>query len=127
MVSINDFKQIQEYLYEVPASYRDDMRVPARFYADAKLLEGVKDDRSLEQLVNTATLPGAVKYALAMPDIHQGYGFPIGGVLATELPDGVIACNSPGTGRNNSLSGRFGLRSLCQLPQRCGQRGQGQT
>ncbi len=93
MVSISDFNQIEEYVYEVPASYRDDMRVPARFYADAKLLEGVKDDRSLEQLVNTATLPGAVKYALAMPDIHQGYGFPIGGVLATELPDGVI---SPG-------------------------------
>jgi tRNA-splicing ligase RtcB len=93
MVNINDFRQIEEYLYEVPASYRNDMRVPARFYADANLLEGVKNDRSLEQLVNTACLPGAVKYALAMPDIHQGYGFPIGGVLATELPDGVI---SPG-------------------------------
>lgn len=93
MVTINDFKQIEEYLYEVPVSYRSDMRVPARFYADAKLLEGVKNDRSLEQLVNTASLPGAVMYALAMPDIHQGYGFPIGGVLATELPDGVI---SPG-------------------------------
>jgi tRNA-splicing ligase RtcB len=93
MVSIEDFKQIEEHLYEVPASYRSDMQVPARFYADAKLLEGVKGDRSLEQLVNTACLPGAVKYALAMPDIHQGYGFPIGGVLATRLPDGVI---SPG-------------------------------
>jgi tRNA-splicing ligase RtcB len=93
MISINDFKQIEEFLYEVPASYRDDMQVPARFYADAKLLEGVKNDRSLEQLVNTASLPGAVKYALAMPDIHQGYGFPIGGVVATQLPDGVI---SPG-------------------------------
>jgi tRNA-splicing ligase RtcB len=69
------------------------MRVPARFYADAVLLEGVKNDRSLEQLVNTAVLPGAVKYAMAMPDIHQGYGFPIGGVVATELPDGII---SPG-------------------------------
>ena len=93
MVSISDFNQIEQYLYEVPVSYRDDMRVPARFYADAKLLEGVRNDRSLEQLVNTASLPGAVMYALAMPDIHQGYGFPIGGVLATELPDGVI---SPG-------------------------------
>ena len=93
MVNIRDFKQIEEHLYEIPVSYRSDMRVPARFYADAKLLEGVKDDRSLEQLVNTATLPGAVKYALAMPDIHQGYGFPIGGVVATKLPDGVI---SPG-------------------------------
>jgi len=93
MVTINDFKQIEEYVYEVPASYRDDMLVPARFYTDARLLDGVKNDRSLEQLVNTATLPGAVKYALAMPDIHQGYGFPIGGVVATQLPDGVI---SPG-------------------------------
>jgi tRNA-splicing ligase RtcB len=93
MVSINDFNRIAEYVYEVPTAYRDDMRVPARFYADATLLEGVKNDKSLEQLVNTATLPGAVKYALAMPDIHQGYGFPIGGVVATQLPDGVI---SPG-------------------------------
>ena len=93
MVKIHDFKQIDEYVYEVPASFREDMVVPARFYADATILEGVRNDRSLEQLVNTATLPGAVKYALAMPDIHQGYGFPIGGVVATQLPDGVI---SPG-------------------------------
>ena len=93
MVNVYDFKQVEKFVYEIPASYREDMRVPARFYADAELLEGVKNDRSLEQLVNTATLPGAVKYALAMPDIHQGYGFPIGGVVATQLPDGVI---SPG-------------------------------
>ncbi len=93
MVNISDFKQIDEYVYEVPSSYREDMQVPARFYADAALLEGVKNDKSLEQLINTAALPGAVKYALAMPDIHQGYGFPIGGVVATRLPDGVI---SPG-------------------------------
>ena len=93
MVTINDFKQIEAFVYEVPSSYRKNMQVPARFYADGALLEGVRNDRSLEQLVNTATLPGAVKYALAMPDIHQGYGFPIGGVVATRLPDGVI---SPG-------------------------------
>ena len=93
MVSINDFIRIEPYVYEVPTSFRRDMQVPARFYADEILLEGVKDDRSLEQLVNTAGLPGAVRYALAMPDIHQGYGFPIGGVVATEMPDGVI---SPG-------------------------------
>jgi tRNA-splicing ligase RtcB len=93
MVGLHDLKQIEAYLYEIPASFRKDMRVPARFYTDAKLLEGVINDRSLEQLVNTATLPGAVKYALAMPDIHQGYGFPIGGVVATEFPQGVI---SPG-------------------------------
>ncbi len=93
MITQHDLKRINEYLYEIPASFRDDMRVPARFYADAQLLRGVLGDRSLSQLVNTATLPGAVKYALAMPDIHQGYGFPIGGVVATKLPDGVI---SPG-------------------------------
>jgi tRNA-splicing ligase RtcB len=69
------------------------MQVPARFYADSVLLEKALEDKSLAQLVNTATLPGIINYALAMPDIHQGYGFPIGGVVATEWPDGVI---SPG-------------------------------
>jgi tRNA-splicing ligase RtcB len=93
MVSKDAFKRIDKYLYEIPKSYREDMRVPARFYADPVLLENMLGDKSLEQLVNTATLPGIVNYALAMPDIHQGYGFPIGGVVATELPDGVI---SPG-------------------------------
>ena len=93
MINTHDLKRIDEYTYEIPATFREDMRVPARFYSDSKLLEGVLGDRSLEQLVNTATLPGVIKHALAMPDIHQGYGFPIGGVVATEMPDGVI---SPG-------------------------------
>ncbi len=88
-----DFKRISPFIYEIPTSFRQDMRVPARFYADEVLLEGALDDKSLDQLVNTATLPGVVKHVLAMPDIHQGYGFPIGGVIATQLPDGVI---SPG-------------------------------
>jgi len=89
----SDFKRISPYLYEIPRSYRGDMRAPARFYADAELLQQALGDKSLDQLVNSATLPGIVAYALAMPDIHQGYGFPIGGVIATETPDGVI---SPG-------------------------------
>lgn len=93
MVTSKDFKKLSPYVYEIPKEYRYDMRVPARFYANGELLEAIKEDKSLEQLVNTATLPGIVRYALAMPDIHQGYGFPIGGVVATELPDGVI---SPG-------------------------------
>ena len=88
-----DFNRLTPYLYEIPASHRPDMRVPARFYADAELLELALEDKSLDQLVNSATLPGIVAYALAMPDIHQGYGFPIGGVVATRMPDGVI---SPG-------------------------------
>jgi tRNA-splicing ligase RtcB len=93
MVGTRDFKKIGDFLYEIPTSYRPDMRVPARFYADDRLLDGITGDRSLDQLVNTATLPGVVRYVVAMPDIHQGYGFPIGGVAATELPHGVI---SPG-------------------------------
>lgn len=93
MIDVTQLKRITQYLYEIPQSYREDMRVPARFYADSDLLEAALEDKSLDQLVNTATLPGVVNYALAMPDIHQGYGFPIGGVVATKLPDGVI---SPG-------------------------------
>lgn len=89
----SDFKRLTPYLYEIPVSHRPDMRVPARFYADAELLQQALGDKSLDQLANSATLPGIVAYALAMPDIHQGYGFPIGGVVATAVPDGVI---SPG-------------------------------
>ena len=69
------------------------MRVPARVFADDVLFRAIRADQSLEQLQNVATLPGIVDAALAMPDIHQGYGFPVGGVAATELPDGVV---SPG-------------------------------
>jgi len=93
MLHLEDIHQLTPYQFEVPASYRGDMRVAARFYATRELLPGLLSDRSLEQLVNTATLPGVVGPALAMPDIHQGYGFPIGGVVATRMDDGVI---SPG-------------------------------
>jgi tRNA-splicing ligase RtcB (3'-phosphate/5'-hydroxy nucleic acid ligase) len=88
-----DLRKIGDYQYEVPQSFRADMRVPAHFYADDDIVTKALEDRSLEQLVNTATLPGIVGQAMAMPDIHQGYGFPIGGVVATRFPDGVI---SPG-------------------------------
>ncbi len=93
MVTKQDLRRITDYLYEIPKSYRPDMRVPARIYADEELLEATFRDRTLEQLVNTATLPGVVKYVLVMPDAHQGYGPPIGGVIATRYPDGII---SPG-------------------------------
>jgi len=86
-------RKLAPYLYEIPKEYRRDMRVPARFYGNEGIAEHALQDRSLDQLVNTATLPGIVEYALAMPDIHQGYGFPIGGVVATRYPEGVI---SPG-------------------------------
>jgi tRNA-splicing ligase RtcB len=86
-------KRISSVLWEIPASFRDDMRVPVRIFADEDLLEATFGDRSLEQAVNASTLPGLVSHVVVMPDVHQGYGFPIGGVAATQLPDGVI---SPG-------------------------------
>lgn len=72
---------------------RADMRVPAHVYALPEIIESMSDDRSLQQLVNVTTLPGIQKAAIVMPDIHEGYGFPIGGIAATLYPDGVI---SPG-------------------------------
>ena len=86
--------KLSDYLYEIPQAYRSDMRVPARVYVSEHMLDHVVADRSLWQLINVATLPGIEKYALAMPDIHEGYGFPIGGVAAMAVDeDGVI---SPG-------------------------------
>lgn len=85
--------RIDDTCWEIPAEARADMRVPARVFADAELLDEIGGDLSLEQIQNVATLPGVYGAALAMPDIHQGYGFPVGGVAATVAPDGVI---SPG-------------------------------
>ncbi len=93
MPQMHDLRRISDYEWEIPADYRSDMRVPVRLFATRKLLEQIIDDRSLEQAVNAATLPGLVGSVLVMPDMHQGYGFPIGGVAATEAPHGVI---SPG-------------------------------
>ena len=93
MVTLQDLVRISDYEWEIPKSFRADMRVPVRLFATRRLLEAVMDDKSLEQAVNTATLPGLVGHVVVMPDMHQGYGFPIGGVAATRLPDGVI---SPG-------------------------------
>jgi len=93
MITENNLTQISPVEWEIPTSFRNDMRVPARFFASKSMLSEILGDRSLEQLVDVATLPGIVGVALAMPDIHEGYGFPIGGVAATQWPDGVI---SPG-------------------------------
>jgi len=93
MISKKDFKRINNYLWEVPKSFRSDMRVPARVYASEKGLEDIFRDRSIEQLINGTTMPGIVKYALAMPDCHQGYAVPIGFVGAVSIKEGVV---SPG-------------------------------
>ena len=89
--STSELTRLDETTWEIPRT--GEMKVPARVFADPELLAAIAGDRSLEQLVNVATLPGVVEAALAMPDIHQGYGFPVGGVAATALPDGVV---SPG-------------------------------
>src|SRR5256886_1745053 len=90
---MSELRRIDDTLWEIPAEARSDMRVPARVFADQELLDAIAEDSSLEQLQNVATLPGVVEAPLAMPDIHQGYGFPVGGVAATTDPDGII---SPG-------------------------------
>ncbi|MBT3390451.1 MAG: RtcB family protein [Chloroflexi bacterium] len=93
MVQMRDLKKISDYEWEIPVSFRADMRVPVRIFVSERLLTDAMRDKSLEQAVNAATLPGLVGHVTVMPDMHQGYGFPIGGVAATRYPDGVI---SPG-------------------------------
>src|SRR5512139_860214 len=85
--------KIRDYLWEIPKSSQEGMNVPGRIYASEKLMRSAGEDRSPQQVANVACLPGIVGYSLAMPDIHWGYGFPIGGVAAFDLDEGVI---SPG-------------------------------
>jgi tRNA-splicing ligase RtcB len=84
-------EKVDDYHYTIPPS--GGMRVPGLIYANQKLLEDIKLDESPRQVVNVAHLPGIIKYSLAMPDMHWGYGFPIGGVAAFDLEEGII---SPG-------------------------------
>lgn len=87
------FKKISDYEWEIPKDFRSDMRVPVRVFASKTLLQESLKDKSIEQAVNASTLPGLVEAMMVMPDMHQGYGFPIGGVGATDPETGVI---SPG-------------------------------
>ncbi len=84
---------MDEFTYRIDPSERPGMRVPGILFSDAALLSAVEGDPSLAQLANVATLPGVQRNALAMPDIHFGYGFPVGGVAAFDLAEGVV---SPG-------------------------------
>lgn len=83
--------KISDFLWEIPQ--QGGMNVPGRVYASSSMMEDIRSDKSLDQVINVAHLPGILKYSMAMPDIHWGYGFPIGGVAAFDLQDGVI---SPG-------------------------------
>lgn len=90
-MELSQLKKIHDNLYEIPKTGQ--MRVPGRIFADRILLRDILSDKSPEQVMNVATLPGILKFSLAMPDMHWGYGFPIGGVAATDIENGVI---SPG-------------------------------
>ena len=96
MITLKQLTQIDNYVWEIPQSFRPDMRAAARIFASRALLEQALTDRSVEQLINATTLPGIAGCAIAMPDVHQGYGFPVGGVAATALPHGVISPGSIG-------------------------------
>ena len=87
-------EKIDDYRWRIPRSYKPGMRVPGIIYADEKLLKDIFQDKALEQVANVAFLPGIVRASLAMPDIHWGYGFSIGGVAATDIEEGGVI--SPG-------------------------------
>ncbi len=82
-----------DYVYDIPKSYKKGMKVDGRIFSDDRMIESIKGDNAPEQVANIATLPGMIGPSMAMPDIHWGYGFPIGGVAALDIEDGVI---SPG-------------------------------
>src|SRR5688572_10102510 len=88
---MENVRQIAEAVWEIPQ--HGAMRVPARIYATRELMDQIRQDNALEQCANVAQMPGILRYSLAMPDIHWGYGFPIGGVAAFHMESGVI---SPG-------------------------------
>jgi tRNA-splicing ligase RtcB len=85
--------KIDDYRWKIAVDYKTGMRVPGLIYASREMLESIREEQTPEQVANVAFLPGIVGYSLAMPDIHWGYGFPIGGVAATDVKNGVV---SPG-------------------------------
>jgi tRNA-splicing ligase RtcB len=85
--------KLDAYRYEIPQSYKPAMRTSGLIFSDEKMMQQIRGDNAAEQVANVATIPGIVGRSMAMPDIHWGYGFPIGGVAATDADEGVL---SPG-------------------------------
>ena len=79
-------KRIDDYRWEIPKSYKQGMRVPGLIFASEAMLDNIWEEKAAEQVANVAFLPGIVNHSLAMPDIHWGYGFAIGGVAGTRMP-----------------------------------------
>jgi tRNA-splicing ligase RtcB (3'-phosphate/5'-hydroxy nucleic acid ligase) len=90
-VALPVLTEVSKWVWELPAT--GGMRVPGRIYADQRMVKALREDQSLTQVGNVAHLPGILRYSMAMPDIHFGYGFPIGGVAAFSVEEGVV---SPG-------------------------------
>ena len=90
---LNILEKVDDYRWRLSTGYKTGMRVPGLIFADEPMLRSMAEDEAIEQVANVAFLPGIVGHSLAMPDIHWGYGFPIGGVAAMRLDDGVV---SPG-------------------------------
>lgn len=105
-------EKIDDYHFRIPKSYRSEMRTEGIIFTDEELLKSIREDQAPEQIANVATLPGIAGNSLAMPDIHWGYGFPIGGVAATHLEEGII---SPGGVGYDINCGVRLLRSDLQL------------
>jgi tRNA-splicing ligase RtcB (3'-phosphate/5'-hydroxy nucleic acid ligase) len=92
MMSLDKLRRLDDNRLEVPSDYKQGMRVNGIIYVD-RTLEKELEPSAIDQVANVATLPGIVRASIAMPDIHTGYGFTIGGVAAFDLKEGVI---SPG-------------------------------
>ncbi|MBI3586076.1 MAG: RtcB family protein [Ignavibacteriales bacterium] len=89
-------KKLDEYRYIVPKSFREGMKVEGLIYANDQLIQAIEKDQTLMQVANVATLPGLVGRSLAMPDAHQGYGFAIGGVAASDMQTGIVSAGGVG-------------------------------
>ena len=98
------FKKISDLIWEIPKESNPNMRVPARIYADKELLDTMQRDETIKQCLNMTYLPGILKYAITLPDGHQGYGFPIGGVAAFDAEEGIISPGGVGYDINCGVS-----------------------
>lgn len=117
-VSPHAARRVDDTLYEIRRDPDRGMRVPARIYADDRLWTQISSDRSLEQLVNVATLPGVVRAVYAMPDAHEGYGFPVGGVAAFRTSDGIISPGGVGYDINCGVRLLVSNRSVADVGER---------
>ncbi|MEM0155799.1 MAG: RtcB family protein [Thermoplasmataceae archaeon] len=99
-----DLVKENEFTYKIPVQKERGMRVPGIIYSTEKMMDTMRDDPSLAQVMNVATLPGIVKASIAMPDIHLGYGFPIGGIAAFDSETGIVSPGGVGYDINCGVS-----------------------